>query len=140
MSNNAAYSIHSSIYSLLLSLIIGLMLLKLCMLINNYSYNNLSNKGVRIALRSKVDSALITGIAIIDAIIPIGRGQRQLILGNRYTGKTYIIITTIISNAPQNLLASNYSIGTRRLFSIYIAINHNLSKMSKIISLLVKIE
>jgi F-type H+-transporting ATPase subunit alpha len=110
------------------------------MLINNYSYNNLSNKGVRIALRSKVDSALITGIAIIDAIIPIGRGQRQLILGNRYTGKTYIIITTIISNAPQNLLASNYSIGTRRLFSIYIAINHNLSKMSKIISLLVKIE
>jgi F-type H+-transporting ATPase subunit alpha len=62
---------------------------------------------------------LITGIAIIDAIIPIGRGQRQLILGNRYTGKTYIIITTIISNAPQNLLASNYSIGTRRLFSIY---------------------
>ena len=76
----------------------------------------------------------------IDTIIPIGRGQRQLILGNRYTGKTYIIITTIISNAPQNLLASNYSIGTRRLFSIYIAINHNLSKMSKIISLLVKIE
>ena len=82
MSNNAAYSIHSSIYSLLLSLIIGLMLLKLCMLINNYSYNNLSNKGVRIALRSKVDSSLIINIFNIHCFWL--STSLLILLGNHY--------------------------------------------------------
>ena len=52
------------------------------------SYNNILKRGVRIALRSKVNDNLISGIRLIDSILAIGRGQRQLILGDRYTGKT----------------------------------------------------
>ena len=67
-----------------------------------YEYNNLLKRGVRIALRSKVNDILVTGIKTVDALIPVGRGQRQLILGDRYTGKTslflYIIINSGISN------------------------------------------
>ena len=47
------------------------------------SYNNLLKRGPRIALRSKVNDSVITGLRIVDAILPIGRGQRQLILGDR---------------------------------------------------------
>ena len=51
-------------------------------------YNNLLKRGVRIALRAKVNDSLITGLTVVDSILPVGRGQRQLILGDRYTGKT----------------------------------------------------
>jgi F0F1-type ATP synthase alpha subunit len=54
------------------------------------NYNNLLKRGVRIALRSKVNESLITGIRIIDSLLPVGRGQRQLILGDRSTGKSSI--------------------------------------------------
>ena len=59
-------------------------------LISYSSYSNLLKRGVRIALRSKVNDSLITGLRIVDSILPVGRGQRQLILGDRYTGKTSI--------------------------------------------------
>ena len=54
---------------------------------------NLLKRGVRIALRSKVNDSLITGLRIVDSILPVGRGQRQLILGDRYTGKTSIYLS-----------------------------------------------
>ena len=44
---------------------------------------SLTTKGTRIALRAKVNDTLITGISLVDHILPIGRGQRQLILGDR---------------------------------------------------------
>jgi len=56
--------------------------------ISYLSYYNILKRGVRIALRSKVNDSLITGLRIVDSILPVGRGQRQLILGDRYTGKT----------------------------------------------------
>ena len=47
--------------------------------------------GVRIALRAKVNESSITGLRVVDSILSVGRGQRQLILGDRYTGKTTIL-------------------------------------------------
>ena len=48
----------------------------------------LFNKGSRVPLRGKVNEAVTTGVRVVDTILPIGRGQRQLIIGDRFTGKT----------------------------------------------------
>ena len=50
-----------------------------------FSYDNLFKRGIRIASRTKVNDSLITGLRVVDSILPVGRGQRQLILGDRYT-------------------------------------------------------
>ena len=50
-----------------------------------FTYLGLLKRGVRIALRSKVNDSLISGLRIVDSILPVGRGQRQLLLGDRYT-------------------------------------------------------
>jgi F-type H+-transporting ATPase subunit alpha len=60
--------------------------------------NNLLKRGVRIALRTKVNEALITGVQILDSMLPVGKGQRQLILGDRSTGKTTIFINMLLSS------------------------------------------
>merc|ERR1711907_722741 len=49
---------------------------------------NLFNKGCRVPLRGKVNEAVHTGLRVVDTILPIGRGQRQLVIGDRFTGKT----------------------------------------------------
>lgn len=51
-------------------------------------YTSLLKRGTRISLRGKVNTSLITGVRIVDALLPIGRGQRQLILGY-YSGTVY---------------------------------------------------
>ncbi len=61
--------------------------------------------------RLPVNVPLQTGIKVIDAIIPIGRGQRELILGDRQTGKTAVAIDTIINQRDQNVLCIYCSIG-----------------------------
>jgi len=99
------------------------------------SYNNILKRGVRIALRSKVNDNLISGIRLIDSILAIGRGQRQLILGDRYTGKTSIYLSLIIKLNIINIIGSIDGLGTRRIFGIYIGINQNLSKLSKLVYL-----
>ena len=91
-------------------------------------------RGVRIALRSKVNDSLITGLRIVDSILPVGRGQRQLILGDRYTGKTSIYLYIILHCNYLSLLGSIEGLGTKRIFGIHIGINQNPSKSSKLIS------
>lgn len=98
------------------------------------SYNNLLKRGVRIALRSKVNESLITGIRLIDSLLPVGRGQRQLILGDRATGKTSIFLFIILSSFIPSYIGSIDGFGIKRLFNIYIGISLNLSKLSKFIS------
>src|SRR6266567_6554661 len=73
--------------------------------------------------RKSVSQPLQTGIMAIDAMIPIGRGQRELIIGDRSTGKTTICIDTIISQARLNkaALAAGEK-DFRPLYSIYVAI------------------
>ncbi|MEI6280484.1 MAG: F0F1 ATP synthase subunit alpha [bacterium] len=63
--------------------------------------------------RLSVDQPLSTGIKVIDAIIPIGRGQRELIIGDRQTGKTAIAIDTILNQKGQNMICVYVSIGQK---------------------------
>lgn len=63
--------------------------------------------------RAPVTVPLQTGIKVIDALIPIGRGQRELILGDRQTGKTAIAIDTILNQRGQNVLCVYCAIGQR---------------------------
>ncbi|HVW68455.1 MAG TPA: alternate F1F0 ATPase, F1 subunit alpha [Steroidobacteraceae bacterium] len=63
--------------------------------------------------REPVVAPLQTGIKVIDALVPIGRGQRELILGDRQTGKTAIAIDTIINQRDQNVICVYVAIGQR---------------------------
>lgn len=63
--------------------------------------------------REAVNNPLQTGVKVIDAIIPIGRGQRELILGDRQTGKTSIAIDTILNQHDKNVLCVYCAIGQR---------------------------
>lgn len=63
--------------------------------------------------RAPVTAPLQTGIKVIDALVPIGRGQRELILGDRQTGKTTIAIDTILNQKDQNVLCIYCAIGQR---------------------------
>src|SRR5213076_2551354 len=64
--------------------------------------------------RQPVDTPLQTGIKAIDAMIPIGRGQRELIIGDRQTGKTTIALDTIINQKGQNVICIYVAIGQKR--------------------------
>ncbi len=63
--------------------------------------------------RQSVDQPMQTGIKAIDALIPIGRGQRELIIGDRQTGKTAIAIDTILNQKGQNMICVYVSIGQK---------------------------
>ncbi|MFZ2956679.1 MAG: alternate F1F0 ATPase, F1 subunit alpha [Candidatus Ozemobacteraceae bacterium] len=66
-----------------------------------------------IMARAPVRAPLQTGLKVIDALIPVGRGQRELILGDRQTGKTAIAIDTILNQRDQNVLCVYCAIGQR---------------------------
>jgi F-type H+-transporting ATPase subunit alpha len=63
--------------------------------------------------RLSVDQPVLTGIKVIDSIIPIGRGQRELIIGDRQTGKTAIAIDTILNQKGQDMICVYVSIGQK---------------------------
>src|SRR6267142_1822049 len=87
--------------------------------------------------RSPVRQPVQTGIMAIDAMIPIGRGQRELIIGDRSTGKTTICIDTIISQACLNKAAEAAGDKDYRpLYCIYVAIGQKQSNIARIISVL----
>lgn len=77
-----------------------------------------------IVYRKSVTVPLQTGIKAIDALIPIGRGQRELIIGDRSTGKTTIAIDTIINQASENVVC------------VYVAIGQKESKIAQVVNLL----
>ena len=85
--------------------------------------------------RSPVRQPMQTGIMAIDAMIPIGRGQRELIIGDRSTGKTTICIDTIINNARINAAAVGDK-DFRPLYCIYVAIGQKQSSIARLISVL----
>lgn len=76
--------------------------------------------------RESVRQPVQTGIKAIDALIPIGRGQRELIIGDRQTGKTAVAIDTIINQKGQNMIC------------VYVAVGQKESKVAKIVSELEK--
>jgi F-type H+-transporting ATPase subunit alpha len=87
--------------------------------------------------RRPVAQPVQTGIMAIDAMIPIGRGQRELIIGDRSTGKTTICIDTIISQARLNREAEAAGdTSYRPLYCIYVAIGQKQSTIARLISVL----
>ena len=74
-----------------------------------------------VVMRSSVDTPVQTGIKAVDAMIPIGRGQRELIIGDRSTGKTAIALDTIINQKGGNLIC------------IYVAIGQKASKVAQVV-------
>jgi F-type H+/Na+-transporting ATPase subunit alpha len=76
--------------------------------------------------RQRVNQPVQTGIKTIDALIPIGRGQRELIIGDRQTGKTAVAIDAIINQKGQNMIC------------VYVAIGQKESKVAKIVTELEK--
>jgi F-type H+/Na+-transporting ATPase subunit alpha len=86
--------------------------------------------------RRPVSQPVQTGIMPIDAMIPIGRGQRELIIGDRSTGKTTICIDTILNQARLNRAAEASGDTTYRpLYSIYVAIGQKQSTVARIVTL-----
>ena len=75
-----------------------------------------------VIVRQPVDTPVQTGIKAIDSMIPIGRGQRELILGDRQTGKTAIAVDTIINQKGQDLIC------------VYVAIGQKLSTVAQIVA------
>lgn len=73
----------------------------------------IERKAAAIMDRAAVSKPLQTGLKVIDALIPIGRGQRELILGDRQTGKTAIAIDTIINQADKDVVCVYCAIGQR---------------------------
>src|SRR6185295_10375957 len=87
--------------------------------------------------RSPVRQPVQTGIMAIDAMIPIGRGQRELIIGDRSTGKTTICIDTILNQARLNATAA--AAGDREyrpLYCIYVAIGQKQSTIARLVTIL----
>jgi F-type H+-transporting ATPase subunit alpha len=79
-----------------------------------------------VVTRQGVDTPVQTGIKAVDAMIPVGRGQRELIIGDRSTGKTAVAIDTIINQKGGNLLC------------IYVAIGQKTSKIAQLVGTLEK--
>src|ERR687883_479760 len=74
-----------------------------------------------VIVRQSVDTPVQTGIKAIDAMIPIGRGQRELIIGDRQTGKTAIVIDTIINNKDSGIVSVYVAIGQRMATVVQLA-------------------
>ena len=90
-----------------------------------------------IIARKSVSQPVQTGIMAIDAMIPIGRGQRELIIGDRATGKTTIGIDTMISQANLNKAAlASGDKDYRPLYCIYVAIGQKQSNVARVLSVL----
>lgn len=77
-------------------------------------YRNVETKAPGIIFRQPVHEPLQTGIKAIDSMIPIGRGQRELIIGDRQTGKTAIAIDTIINQGNQDVKCFYVAIGQKK--------------------------
>jgi F-type H+/Na+-transporting ATPase subunit alpha len=75
-----------------------------------------------VVVRGSVNSPVQTGIKAVDCLIPIGRGQRELIIGDRTTGKTAVALDTIINQKGQNLIC------------IYVAIGQKASKVAQVVA------
>jgi len=79
------------------------------------------HKAPGVVLRQPVKEPMLTGLKAIDSMIPIGRGQRELIIGDRQTGKTAIAIDTIINNRDKDLICVYVAIGQRKATVVQLA-------------------
>lgn len=105
--------------------------------INTKSFLPIERKALGVIDRQPVTEPLQTGIKAIDALIPIGRGQRELIIGDRQTGKTVVAIDTII-NQKYTHTAEAAERGIKPVFCIYVAIGQKGSTVANVLATLEK--
>ena len=97
------------------------------------SRNRVDVKAPGIIPRKSVHEPMMTGIKAIDGMIPIGRGQRELIIGDRQTGKTAICIDTILNQKATNEAAKS---DKDKLFCVYVAIGQKRSTVAQVVKTL----
>jgi F-type H+-transporting ATPase subunit alpha len=83
--------------------------------------------------RKSVHEPMATGLKSIDALIPIGRGQRELIIGDRQTGKTAIALDTILNQKPLNVAGADEQ---QKLYCVYVAIGQKRSTVAQFVKAL----
>jgi F-type H+/Na+-transporting ATPase subunit alpha len=81
--------------------------------------------------RKSVHEPMATGLKSVDAMIPVGRGQRELIIGDRQTGKTAIALDTILNQKSYNLAAGDDE--SKKLYCIYVAIGQKRSTVAQLV-------
>lgn len=96
-------------------------------------FSNSEVKAPGIIARQSVCEPMQTGLKIVDALIPIGRGQRELIIGDRQTGKTSIIVDTIINQKRINEQAKSEK---DKLYCIYVAVGQKRSTVAQVVQTL----
>ena len=96
-------------------------------------YSNSEVKAPGIIPRRSVHEPMQTGLKVVDALIPIGRGQRELIIGDRQTGKTAIILDTIINQKHINEQAKSEK---EKMYCIYVAIGQKRSTVAQVVKTL----
>jgi F-type H+/Na+-transporting ATPase subunit alpha len=97
--------------------------------LENVTYKQIEVKAPGIISRKSVHEPVQTGIKAIDILIPIGRGQRELIIGDRQTGKTTIVVDAIINQKGINSLEDE----SKRLYCIYVAIGQKRSTVAQVV-------
>ena len=100
--------------------------------LKDVEYRRVEIKAPGIIARQSVSEPMQTGIKAIDSLIPIGRGQRELIIGDRQTGKTAIAIDAIINQAPLHAGSDE----SKKLYCIYVAIGQKRSTVAQIVKTL----
>ena len=93
----------------------------------------IERKALGVVARQPVTEPLQTGIAAIDAMIPIGRGQRELIIGDRQTGKTAVAIDTIINQKTTHTEEAKQS-GVKPVYCVYVAIGQKASTVAQVVN------
>lgn len=101
--------------------------------IETEEFRRIEVKAPGIMPRQSVHEPMSTGIKSIDALIPIGRGQRELIIGDRQTGKTAIVLDTFLNQKNSNLNAKD---DKEKLFCIYVAIGQKRSTVAQFVKTL----
>merc|ERR1712054_601102 len=94
-------------------------------------------KAVGIIARQSVHEPMMTGIKSLDSLIPIGRGQRELIIGDRQTGKTSIAVDTILNQINYN---ANIDYKHSNVYCVYVAIGQKKSTSTRILETLKKFQ
>src|SRR5438128_1290928 len=89
--------------------------------INTSETRPAEHKAPGVVQRQPVKEPMLTGLKAIDSMIPIGRGQRELIIGDRQTGKTAIAVDTIINNQDRDLVCVYVAIGQRKATVVQLA-------------------
>ncbi len=102
--------------------------------LKNVKKARVETKAPGIMPRQSVHEPMQTGLKAIDSLIPIGRGQRELIIGDRQTGKTAIAIDTFLNQKAVNDVAGNDD--SKKLFCIYVAVGQKRSTVAQIVKTL----